>query len=241
MKETLKVFLFLTALVVGATVAPVATVIHTKVLHAQELEAQELEAQELEIYTSTPSVLVKTEEGGKGTGTLIDRSTVLTARHVVKSTTNRFKIVTKEGAVLEVKDVVRSSTEDVALLILTQKVSTDEFPYLTTDIPANGDSVRFDGCAQGGGLGLVTRKGYVMQQRVTTSSPPEVIFPDSEAYKLTFNNLLILDAPAYGGDSGAGVYDEKGKLFGIVIMKSLLWDWSYVLPVEEFKELLWLR
>lgn len=60
--------------------------------------------------------------------------------------------------------------------------------------------------------------------RVRWFGTPNGVAMYREGYVTLANtDIVLIDAPAFGGDSGAGIWDERGELVG-VLTGGLLWD-----------------
>jgi hypothetical protein len=139
-----------------------------------------------------------------GSGVMVDKGTVLTAAHVVVGATD--VLVEIPDVAVEMSDelvatvVVLDHSRDLALLDLP---GVDAKPVELVELDA-GDRVRIIGGATSGTVDAEVERRVSMEVddvRRTTRS-------ERAGYEV--------DAAIAGGDSGAGIYDGKGGLAGIV-------------------------
>ena len=172
---------------------------------------------------------------GSGSGIFISPTKVLTARHVVHLNFAKHVIVlSADGILREVEDIIFLQKKDAAVLILKKSAWVD-VPKITTDVPKMGDDVYYTGSPLTLMCGRLLRKGYVASLYTVNDlryQHPLEPFPEANVYR-----SITIMAETAPGDSGSGVYDKKGRVFGIVVTASGR-GWTGVLPVSEFEELI---
>lgn len=124
-------------------------------------------------------------------GTAVGRNLVLTAEHCFK---HGPEVVSVDGKRVEVLERVSDGQDHVLVRV---SVTFDRWAAIGPP-PVQGQSVRWVG--QPGAMADVYRIGYVAKV-------------DGEA--------IYIDGTSYRGDSGAGLFDNKGRLVG-VLMGALL-------------------
>lgn len=125
-------------------------------------------------------------EQGYCSGTAISRNVILTAAHCFGPGARLVKI---NGQPAYAMKIVRSG-KDHALVRVTMR-----FDRWATfgPAPTAGDRIHWTG--NPAGLESVFRQGHIAQ-----------ITPEQ----------ILVQAPAFGGDSGAGIFNERGQLVGVL-------------------------
>lgn len=128
--------------------------------------------------------------------TVIDkRGVIVTADHCIDS---KIEMIRIDGSLTRVKQVI-SDVSDHTILVVNRKFDKAaviaERPGVGTGVFIWGNS-RFDD---------LFRRGYV-------SGFYRVFWPDG----IGTHNNMVMDMMVGGGDSGSGIFDEKGRLVGVV-------------------------
>ena len=119
-------------------------------------------------------------------GTAIGPNKVLTAKHCLAA-----------GALVSVNDrkVEPGEVVELAADVATIEVTGITFKHIATigGQPAQGDRVRWFG--HPGGASFLFRTGYVVR---------------------AWTDEIVIDSQAFSGDSGSGVWDDRGRLIGVL-------------------------
>jgi S1-C subfamily serine protease len=125
--------------------------------------------------------------------------TVLTAAHLLKESANPV-VSSPDGLQFEVRSIERIPGHDLALIHVAPPPAT--FRVAVRGRPVAGESLAVLGHPRG--------KGYVMARGMVLDIDPQIaIVPDQG---------FIIACPSCDlGDSGAGVWDDRGVLVGILV------------------------
>ena len=126
------------------------------------------------------------------------------------------------------KCVWTDAEHDLALLHTENRLGTP--PALRADTPERGTSVFVLG--NGGGAGIRPKLGSVTEGLVTLS-----FSVDYREEPLTLS-LICFAAELSSGDSGGGLFDEEGRLLGIVNAMRADGTLGYAIPVSHVAEML---
>lgn len=119
-------------------------------------------------------------------GTAIAPNKLLTAKHCLEAG----KLVGVNDREVESGDVVELAGD-----VVTIEVTGITFQHIATigGRPAQGDRVRWFG--HPAGVSFLYRTGYVVR---------------------AWTDEILIDAQAFSGDSGSGVWDDRGRLIGVI-------------------------
>jgi S1-C subfamily serine protease len=158
------------------------------------------------IDAAQASVIVKRKDGGHGSGFVISNDGyIITNYHVMagKTTSNTepLKIITNEGQELDVAVVRVNKYRDLALLKVTKTFQKAFFVSSTKTFKNMQDAFTI-GAPKSVELGQSISAGVISNER-----------------KANNNNLLQLGMSINAGNSGGPLYDETGKLHGVIVSK----------------------
>lgn len=125
-------------------------------------------------------------ESGICGGTAIGTHTVLTAKHCLAAG----KLVSVNDRKVEAADITELAGD-----VVTIEVTGITFRRVAVigGRPLQGDRVRWFG--HPAGVSFLFRTGYIVR---------------------AWSDELVIDAQAFSGDSGSGVYDDRGRLIGVL-------------------------
>jgi S1-C subfamily serine protease len=165
---------------------------------------------------------VRCDEGGTGTGFLIDPRTVVTNRHVVE-TSRRVEVSTWDGDELPVASVEQATGPDLAIIHLAADYNAVAAPKLAAKNAKVGTKLYIVGYPEGraprGTTGVVTRYGK--------KGELDVPFPFGE-----------MSGNIFPGNSGSPVVDKLGRVVGVAFALELQNGWVGMVPVSELHALL---
>lgn len=139
-------------------------------------------------HTDLRATALKLEfERGICSATSIGTHTILTAKHCF---TSGGKLVSIDGTKVQQGKLTELATDAVSV-----EVSGITFTHIAKigGRPLQGDRVRWFGSP--GGVTDLFRTGYIVR---------------------SWTDELMLDAQIFGGDSGAGLFDDEGRLIAVV-------------------------
>jgi len=148
-----------------------------------------------------------------GTGFIIsDDGLIVTNKHVVADTAAKYKVVIGKDKVLEVKNIYRDPSNDLAIL----KVDAKDLPTVTmgdSDKLKVGQTVIAIGTALGEFRSTVT-KGVIsgLGRGITAGSPIQ----GSEK----LDNVIQTDAAINPGNSGGPLFNSTGEVIGVNVAVS---------------------
>lgn len=138
-------------------------------------------------------------------GVLIETARVLTNFHCLRVAGLSIQTVTGER--ISAMVVKSSRGRDLALLRLGRPV-LGPTASLSTDVDI-GDTVYTVGSPSG--------EPFVVSQGIVAKVIPNLYFTDSTGLGVTPQHYILLSAVAFFGNSGGGVFDERGNWVGITV------------------------
>lgn len=178
-------------------------------------------SQDKEISTFKQSVVVVKTEDGKGTGFSISSDgTIVTNYHVIEDR-KQIQVSFPDEGLFSAKVIETYPMIDVAVL----DISGENLPFLTVAEKMNftkeapirfiGNPLNFNGIAN---------EGTMLDYTQLTNWE---------------NEVMMIQAPVYRGNSGSPVFNEDGKVIGIIF--ATLDERHYgkvglVIPIEEFHQ-----
>lgn len=165
-----------------------------------------------------------------GTGFIISGDgLIVTNKHVVSDTSAKYKVVIGKDEVVEVKDIYRDPTNDLAIL----RVDKKGLPTVTlgnSDQLKVGQTVIAIGTALGEFRSTVT-KGVIsgLGRGITAGSP----FEGSEK----LDNVIQTDAAINPGNSGGPLFNSSGEVIGVnVAVSQSGQNIGFALPINLVKD-----
>ena len=166
-----------------------------------EKVSQELSSTEKQVRSA--AVKIVTSGGGHGTGSLVkykDLTLIVTARHVTDERVGTRYMITKNGMKTTATLVYQSNTADIALLLLDK------------DFPGKGIKPMKWAPTKNYNIGKdIFYSGYPSRHKLMSFNGRIVGYEEDE-----HGTQLIVNTYGWFGCSGSGVYDEDGKLVGIL-------------------------
>lgn len=172
-------------------------------------------AQEVGVVTVNTVLDYDTNEEAAGSGMILtSNGYVLTNNHVIDGSTSITVTVQSTGQTYKATVVGSDSTADVAVLKLADASGLTPIKFASSEAVTVGESIYSVGNAEGTGH-LVTAVGTVgaVDQTLTIGSD------DSSATE-TLSGMIQLESDVVSGDSGGPLFDNSGKVIGMVTAAS---------------------
>ncbi|MCJ7827307.1 MAG: serine protease, partial [Demequinaceae bacterium] len=159
----------------------------------------------------------KCDELSSGSGFILDAHTIVTNRHVVEGFLE-LEVNTSDGRDITVASTSTSPVSDIA--IITTVESLEPFVSLAYLDPTLGD--------------FVTIVGFPLGEQMTTTTGS--ILERSSDDLDNADHVFITSAQSEHGSSGSAVYDEEGKVFGVLYAGQDDTKYSIIIPISIVKE-----
>jgi S1-C subfamily serine protease len=172
-------------------------------------------AQKVGVVTINTVLQYDTTEQAAGTGMILtSNGYILTNNHVVEDSTSISVTIQSTGQKYTATVVGTDKTADVAVLKLTGASGLHSVSFAAAEKVTAGESVYSVGNAEGTG-NLVTAVGDVgaVNQSLTIGS-------DSSDTAENLSGLIQLNSDVVSGDSGGPLFDNSGKVIGMVTAAS---------------------
>lgn len=176
-------------------------------------KSAELSQQE-EIQQYKEAVVTIQDQSSKGTGFNISQDGLVITNHHVIDGMNPITVTFPSGKVLEATLLVSDPDLDLAIL----KIEGEDLPYLPL---SEHNKWRIEDPIYVIGNPLFHNQ-IVNEGEILEGSHP--------------NEVLLISAPIYKGNSGSPVISSSGEVIGVVFAKSLKEPIGYAIPIEKVIE-----
>jgi S1-C subfamily serine protease len=151
-------------------------------------------------YYIDPTVYITGKGEEKfGSGIVIGKNHILTAKHVVKSVGSDMRVATNAGGTYRVNEIELSRTTDVALLTLSADIDVQPVPY---------------SCRLPELMEPLIKVGNPMGLR-NILSKLTVVGSQSKKNEMHTAPVILVEGTINGGDSGGPDFDKNGKVVAI--------------------------